>query len=158
LHELEGKGLIRSVRNRVRILDRGGLERTANGFYGVPEDEYRRLFGEDVRRHAARGAAKPHSVMNAGVPFGTERPLGQLTTLRVIASPTLAIGTTMTNYLAGLRAIYLRTIGRQRTSVEVAELRKLGLGRRIASLGMLHQRSTSPTVSDGPRKSLNQEK
>jgi CRP-like cAMP-binding protein len=53
LHELEGKGLIRSVRNRVRIIDRAGLERTANGFYGVPEDEYRRLFGEDLRHHQA---------------------------------------------------------------------------------------------------------
>jgi CRP-like cAMP-binding protein len=53
LHELEGKGLIRSVRNRVRIIDRAGLERTANGFYGVPEDEYRRLFGEDLGRHEA---------------------------------------------------------------------------------------------------------
>lgn len=53
LHELEGKGLIRSVRNRVSIIDRAGLERTANGFYGAPEDEYRRLFGEDLRRHAA---------------------------------------------------------------------------------------------------------
>jgi CRP-like cAMP-binding protein len=53
LHELEGKGLIRSTRNRVRIIDRTGLERTANGFYGAPEDEYRRLFGEDLRRHKA---------------------------------------------------------------------------------------------------------
>jgi len=53
LHELEGKGFIRSVRNRVRIIDRVGLERTANGFYGVPEEEYRRLFGEDLRRHQA---------------------------------------------------------------------------------------------------------
>lgn len=49
LHELEGKRLIRSVRNRVRILDRAGLERTANGFYGAPEDEYWRLFGEELR-------------------------------------------------------------------------------------------------------------
>ena len=53
LHELEGKGLIRSVRNRVRIIDRAGLERTANGFYGVPEEEYRRLFGGDRQRHHA---------------------------------------------------------------------------------------------------------
>jgi len=30
LHELEGKGLIRSTRNRVRIIDRAGLERKAN--------------------------------------------------------------------------------------------------------------------------------
>jgi len=48
LHELEGKGLIRSRRNHVRIIDRAGLERTANGFYGAPEDEYRRLFAEEV--------------------------------------------------------------------------------------------------------------
>jgi CRP-like cAMP-binding protein len=53
LHELEGNGLIRSTRNRVRIIDRVGLERTANGFYGAPEDEYRRLFGEDLKRHHA---------------------------------------------------------------------------------------------------------
>ena len=54
LHELEGKGLIRSVRNRVRIIDRPGLERTANGFYGAPEDEYRRLFAEELKHpHAA---------------------------------------------------------------------------------------------------------
>jgi CRP-like cAMP-binding protein len=53
LHELEGKGLIRSVRNRVCIIDRAGLERTANGFYGAPEDAYRRLFGEDLRRYQA---------------------------------------------------------------------------------------------------------
>ena len=46
LHELEGKRLIRSLRNRVQIIDRAGLERTANGFYGAPEDEYRRLFGK----------------------------------------------------------------------------------------------------------------
>ncbi len=45
LHELEGKRLIRSVRNQVRILDRAGLEETANGFYGAAEGEYRRLFG-----------------------------------------------------------------------------------------------------------------
>ena len=48
MHELEGNGLIRSARNRVRLLDRAGLERTANGFYGAPEDEYRRLFAEEV--------------------------------------------------------------------------------------------------------------
>lgn len=53
LHELEGKGLIRSTRNRVRIIDRAGLERTANGFYGAPEDEYRRLFGDELKHHAA---------------------------------------------------------------------------------------------------------
>ena len=70
----------------------------------------------------------------------------------------------MTKYLAGLRTIYLRTIGRQRTSVEVAALRKLGIGRRSASMGMFHRRITSsPTsgtqVARQPAPhSLNQEK
>ena len=47
LHDLEGKGLIRSKRNTIRILDRGGLQRTANGFYGIPEEEYDRALGLD---------------------------------------------------------------------------------------------------------------
>lgn len=42
LHSLEGKGLIRCTRNLVHILDRPGLRRAANGFYGVPEAEYER--------------------------------------------------------------------------------------------------------------------
>jgi CRP-like cAMP-binding protein len=46
LHELEGKGLIRSTRSHVRILDRDGLRRAANGFYGVPEAEYERSIGQ----------------------------------------------------------------------------------------------------------------
>ena len=45
LHVLEGKGLIRSTRSHVRILDRDGLRRAANGFYGVPEAEYARSIG-----------------------------------------------------------------------------------------------------------------
>jgi hypothetical protein len=72
----------------------------------------------------------------------------------------------MTNYLAGIRTIYVRTVGRQRTSVEVAALRQLGLGRRIASMGMFHRRTSSPTVlgaplvagQPAPRNPLNQEK
>ena len=47
LHDLEGKGLIRSKRNTIRILDREGLQRTANGFYGIPEEEYDRALGLD---------------------------------------------------------------------------------------------------------------
>jgi CRP-like cAMP-binding protein len=46
LHELEGKGLIRSTRNMVRILDRGGLQRAARGYYGAPEAEYDRSIGD----------------------------------------------------------------------------------------------------------------
>ena len=46
LHVLEGKGLIRSTRSRVRILDRDGLRLATNGFYGVPEAEYERSIGQ----------------------------------------------------------------------------------------------------------------
>jgi CRP-like cAMP-binding protein len=45
LHELEGRGLIRSMRSHVRILDRDGLRQVANGFYGIPEAEYDRSIG-----------------------------------------------------------------------------------------------------------------
>ena len=45
LHELEGRGLIRSLRGRVRIVDRPGLQRAASGFYGIPECEYERSIG-----------------------------------------------------------------------------------------------------------------
>lgn len=42
---LEGKGLIRSTRGALRIVDRKGLEAAAGGMYGVPEAEYKRLIG-----------------------------------------------------------------------------------------------------------------
>jgi CRP-like cAMP-binding protein len=45
LHELEGRGLIRSKRNTIEVLDRAGLEAAANGYYGIPEAEYSRLLG-----------------------------------------------------------------------------------------------------------------
>jgi CRP-like cAMP-binding protein len=45
LHFLEGKGLIRSTRSLISVLDRNGLRKQANGSYGVPEAEYARLFG-----------------------------------------------------------------------------------------------------------------
>jgi CRP-like cAMP-binding protein len=45
LHELEGRGLIKSTRSLVRILQRDGLQRAANGFYGAPEAEYHRAIG-----------------------------------------------------------------------------------------------------------------
>jgi len=50
LHDLEGQGLIRSTRSLIRILDRGGLQRAANGFYGPPEAEYDRAIGLGVQR------------------------------------------------------------------------------------------------------------
>ncbi|MBB6165213.1 CRP-like cAMP-binding protein [Rhizobium wenxiniae] len=45
LHVLEGKHLISSGRNRIRVRDRKGLEGFASGTYGPAEDEYRRLIG-----------------------------------------------------------------------------------------------------------------
>ncbi|MBI3196443.1 MAG: Crp/Fnr family transcriptional regulator [Rhodospirillales bacterium] len=52
LHDLEGRGLIRSTRSLVRILDRLGLQQAANGFYGAPEAEYDRAIGLVSRRPA----------------------------------------------------------------------------------------------------------
>lgn len=49
LHLLEGKGLIRSNRGHVIILDREGLVHAANGSYGLAENEYIRLMGQDFR-------------------------------------------------------------------------------------------------------------
>ena len=45
LHALEGLGLIRASRNLIKIVDRGGLQIRANGFYGIPEAEYERSIG-----------------------------------------------------------------------------------------------------------------
>jgi CRP-like cAMP-binding protein len=44
IHSLEGRGLIRATRGNIAVLDRKGLEAAANGSYGAPEAEYRRLF------------------------------------------------------------------------------------------------------------------
>ena len=59
LHLLEGKGLLRSNRGHVIILDRDGLERAANGSYGLAENEYARLLGQDYRLRARR--RPPHA-------------------------------------------------------------------------------------------------
>jgi CRP-like cAMP-binding protein len=45
LNALEGRRLIESGRGRVVVRDRKGIERSAGESYGVPEAEYRRLFG-----------------------------------------------------------------------------------------------------------------
>jgi CRP-like cAMP-binding protein len=44
LQELVRRGLIKSSRGEITILDREGLELSAGRSYGVPESEYRRLF------------------------------------------------------------------------------------------------------------------
>jgi CRP-like cAMP-binding protein len=41
---LAERGLISTARGRIIVVDRGGLEDSANGLYGVPEAEYDRLF------------------------------------------------------------------------------------------------------------------
>jgi CRP-like cAMP-binding protein len=51
LHELEGRRLIRAIRRQITVLDRAGIEKLANGFYGRPENEYFRL----VATHLTRG-------------------------------------------------------------------------------------------------------
>lgn len=45
INDLEGKGLVRSTRGAIRVIDREGLEAATGGTYGVPEAEYKRLIG-----------------------------------------------------------------------------------------------------------------
>ena len=47
LHVLEGNHFIHSVRGLITIRDREALEDFAKDAYGKPEQEYRRLFGDD---------------------------------------------------------------------------------------------------------------
>jgi CRP-like cAMP-binding protein len=46
LHALTRLDLVRSGRGEITVLDRAGLEASAGDSYGVPEREYRRLFGK----------------------------------------------------------------------------------------------------------------
>jgi CRP-like cAMP-binding protein len=50
LHILEGDGLIRASRGQIIVLDRRAIEKRAKHCYGIPEAEYRRLFGERPAR------------------------------------------------------------------------------------------------------------
>jgi CRP-like cAMP-binding protein len=45
LNLLEKQGFIQSTRGVIVIVDRAGLEESANGSYGTPEAEFQRLFG-----------------------------------------------------------------------------------------------------------------
>jgi len=56
LHILEGKGLVRSNRGLVVVLDRPGLEALAGDSYGAAEHEYRRLIGP-MPRDSTNGKA-----------------------------------------------------------------------------------------------------
>ena len=61
VHCLEGEGYIRARRGLILIRDRAGLERVANGFYGVPEACYRRLFGDQGQPLAAAARSAVHA-------------------------------------------------------------------------------------------------
>jgi CRP-like cAMP-binding protein len=50
LNSFGKKKLIRSGRGKITILNREGIEEIANGFYGVPENELRRLMSEGRQR------------------------------------------------------------------------------------------------------------
>jgi CRP-like cAMP-binding protein len=45
VQNLRAKNLIKAGRGVIEVLDRKGLEKIAGDFYGVPEQEYQRLFG-----------------------------------------------------------------------------------------------------------------
>jgi CRP-like cAMP-binding protein len=45
LHALESRGLITHDRGVITVIDREGLIAGANGLYGIPEAEYKRLLG-----------------------------------------------------------------------------------------------------------------
>jgi CRP-like cAMP-binding protein len=45
MHQLEAKGLVRTTRSLIQVLNRDGLRLAANGFYGVSEAEYDRIIG-----------------------------------------------------------------------------------------------------------------
>ena len=60
-HELEAQGMIRATRGRIRVVDREGLTEVADGCYGVPEAEYRRLLGP---------LDQPGGAINSGGPGG----------------------------------------------------------------------------------------
>lgn len=53
LHELEGRRLIKAIRRQITVLDRAGIEKLANGFYGQPENEYFRLVATHLTRRLA---------------------------------------------------------------------------------------------------------
>ena len=47
IHVLTGRGLIKSVRGNIQIIDRDGLAENANGCYGEPERQYQRLIDRE---------------------------------------------------------------------------------------------------------------
>jgi CRP-like cAMP-binding protein len=54
IHSLEAHGLIKATRGNITLLDRAGLENVADASYGVPEAEYARLTGQQLRKGKGR--------------------------------------------------------------------------------------------------------
>jgi CRP-like cAMP-binding protein len=50
LHVIEGMRAIKATRANIRVIDREKLEEIAGGSYGLPEREYERLIGQNMRR------------------------------------------------------------------------------------------------------------
>jgi len=50
LRSLESRGVIRTGRARINVVDRAGMVELANGTYGIPEKEYERLIGQRIGR------------------------------------------------------------------------------------------------------------
>lgn len=73
-HLLEGAHLIRANRGEILILDRGGLEERARGFYGAPEAEYDRLFGSKASEttHSGRTQSYEHDEGQLSLDFTRE--------------------------------------------------------------------------------------
>jgi hypothetical protein len=55
LQELKGRGLIRSLRGRIRIVDRLGLQLAASGFYGISEVRVRAFYWLRFRKNVSSG-------------------------------------------------------------------------------------------------------
>jgi len=63
LHDLVSKGLIRSKRSVITVIDREGIEEIAGGYYGVPEAEWQRLMDG-----GPQGGTSAASVADRGPP------------------------------------------------------------------------------------------
>jgi CRP-like cAMP-binding protein len=50
LQTLEERGVIRTGRANITIVDRKGMVELADGTYGIPEKEYERLIGQPIRQ------------------------------------------------------------------------------------------------------------
>lgn len=50
LHDLEGRRVIKAIRGQITVIDRSGIEKLSNGFYGQPESEYFRLIATQLTR------------------------------------------------------------------------------------------------------------